>query len=221
MKGTPEQREYLVTMRTMMLNGGEDAEAVKVLSKLFYSQPTSLLQLGSGIELARQLHMLDAQDAAVNVLDELDAAELEPAYGKLLWLQSARLRADMAQPEQARAMYMRVLGHASEYEFIYGELAALDGDVAAQQRYETWRDTQFMALFGESDSARRTAFELLDMAVYEPKIEGAMQGLLNVKKFSGATHTSAATWLQKHQPPQKAAQEGESAPEEARDDDSR
>jgi tetratricopeptide (TPR) repeat protein len=219
LKGTPEQREHLVTMRTMMLNGGEDAEAVKVLSRLFYSQPTSLLQLGSGIELARQLHALDAREAAVNVLDELEAAELEPAYGKLLWLQSARLRAEMAQPEQARVMYARVLEHAPDYEFIYGELAALDGDLEAQQRYETWRATQIMALFGESKSARAAAFKLLDMMTHDPQIERAMQDVLKVSKFSKATHTSAAAWLQKHQPPKQAAQQGEPIPEEARDDD--
>lgn len=166
--GTHAQQQLVVAMRTATLRNDADtansAEMIKVLTELFYSEPTSMLQLSAGLELARLLSEIEEREAALNVLSELDAVELEPDYMPALNLKIARQYHAMHEPTQARAAYLRVLADRPDYMFVWQEIAQMSSDDEAPQRYESWRDEQLEALHASDDASSQLAIlELLSM----------------------------------------------------------
>lgn len=177
-EGTDAQQQHIVAMRTATLRGGDDpSEIIKVLTELFYSEPTSLLQLGAGLDLAHMLTKIKEREAALNVLAELDAVKLEPEYMPALSLKIARQYRAMQEDTLAHAAYARVLTARPDYMFVWQEIAQLHGDGEAQRRYETWRDEQLDALSEADTSGQLAILELLSMVQGDARIEAAFIAL--------------------------------------------
>ncbi len=95
-RGSDAQRETLVSIRTALLEGGDDATLIKLLTQLFYSEPESLLQVGGGIELARHLIALEQFEPASGVLAELDVIDIPAEHAHTLSMEVVTLHVAFA-----------------------------------------------------------------------------------------------------------------------------
>ena len=110
-KGSSAQQQQLISLRSATLIGDQE-RALSELIELFYSEPTSLLQLSAGFELHAELERLRERDKALDVLETIELVELpdEPlAIAQGVRLKLARGYALSQERERALSLYAELL----------------------------------------------------------------------------------------------------------------